>query len=274
MLNRLVRMAAIALLASLTLGSVAKACGGTEACILGDRQYFIKMPPGHDGTTVVPAMVFLHGYKGTGIGSMKWQALQDAAASLGVALIVPESKGDAWSMDNAPESFSGGDAPELAYFDAMKLDVTTRFPVDPDRMVVVGASAGGMAVWMLACHRSEAFAGYVPMAGTFWDPVPESCEGPVASIVHIHGDADKTVPLEGRPIRPTHQGSVPEALAMYRAYGDFGAVTKADFGDLRCDMQVNASGAVLNFCLFSGGHSFSPKHMVSAWKMLAESGRL
>lgn len=273
MLRRLVLLAALCL-TSLSLGSAASACGGTEPCRLGDRQYFVQMPPGHDGKTMVPALVFLHGYRGSGLGSMRWQALQDAAATLGAALIVPESKGDAWSMDNAPESFSGGNAPELAFFDAMKLDLTTRFPVDPDRMVVVGASAGGMAVWMLACHRSTAFAGYVPMAGTFWDPVPANCEGPAASIVHIHGDADTTVPLEGRPIGPTHQGSVTEALAMYRAYGSFGDVSKLDVGDLRCEMQENDSGAILNFCIFSGGHSFSPRHMIAAWEMLADAGRL
>ncbi|OZA18268.1 MAG: hypothetical protein B7Y02_01815 [Rhodobacterales bacterium 17-64-5] len=258
----------------LGLGSVAEACGEAEPCVVGDRQYLIKMPPGQEGEALVPALIFLHGYKGSAAGSMRWQALQDAAASVGAALIVPESKGDAWSMDNAPAGEGDGDASELAFFDAMKLDVTTRFPVDPDRMVVVGTSAGGMAAWMLACHRSASFAGFVPMAGTFWAPIPATCEGPVASIVHIHGDADKTVPLEGRPIGSTRQGSVPETLAMYRAYGAFGPATKVEVDDLRCEMQVNATGAVLNFCQFSGGHSFSPRHMVAAWKMLEDAGRL
>jgi len=274
MLHRLVRVTTFALLGGLCLGSFALACGGTNPCMLDDRQYYVEMPTGHDGSTMVPAMIFLHGYKGTGLGSMRWQALKDAAASVGAALIVPQSKGDAWSMDNAPEDFSGGNAPELAFFDAMKADVSTRFAVDPDRMVVVGTSAGGMAAWMLACHRSTSFAGFVPMAGTFWAPVPPACEGPAASVVHIHGDADKTVPLEGRAIGPARQGSVPETLAMYAAHGGFGAATEGTVDDLRCDLQTNAEGAILNFCLFSGGHSFSPRHMLAAWAMLESAGRL
>ena len=274
MLLNVTRLAALAVFCVLTLGTAAQACGATEACALGDRRYYIQMPPDHDGTTIVPALIFLHGYQGNGLGSLRWKALQAAAAEVGAALIVPESKGDAWSMNNAPEDFRDGDAVELAYFDALKQDVTTRFAVDPDRLVVVGASAGGMAAWMLACYRSTAFAGFVPMAGTFWAPVPPTCEGSAASIVHIHGDADTTVPLEGRAIGPARQGSVPETLAMYRAYGNFGAATMVELDDLRCENRVNPQGAVLDFCLFSGGHSFSPRHMLAAWKLLENAGRL
>jgi polyhydroxybutyrate depolymerase len=252
----------------------ASACGGTDACALGDRRYFITMPPGHDGTTPVPAMIFLHGYKGNGLGSMKWKALQAAAFKVGAALITPESKGDAWSMNNSPEDFPGGEAEELAYFDALKADVTTRFAVDPDRLIVVGASAGGMAAWMLACQRSGAYAGFVPMSGTFWAPVPPTCKGQVANIVHIHGDADTTVPLEGRAIGSTRQGSVTKALEMYRAYGGFGEATEQKVGNLACARRTNATGALLAFCLFHGGHSFSPAHMVAAWAMLHEAGHI
>lgn len=268
------RIAVLALLVVQAFGTAAEACGGTEACPVGDRRYYIRMPPGHEGQTAVPAMIFLHGYQGNGLGTMRWRALQAAAADLGAALVVPEAVDGSWMLDYTPGDPKGDQTDELAYFDAVRADAIRRFAIDPDRMVVVGASAGGMAAWTLACHRSTSYTGFVPMAGTFWAPVPPSCEGPAASIVHIHGDADTTVPLEGRPIGPAHQGSVPEALAMYRAHGDFGDATRAEIGDLSCDMRTNPDGAVLDFCLFSGGHSFSPRHMVAAWKILERAGRL
>jgi polyhydroxybutyrate depolymerase len=274
MFRSAIRATALACLAALSIGTPALACGGTEACKLGDRRYYIQMPPDHDGKTAVPALVFLHGYQGSGLGSLRWKALRAAAADLGAALIVPEGVDGSWMLDNTPGDPSGDQSDELAYFDAMKTDATRRFAVDPDRMVVVGASAGGMAAWTLACHRSASFAGFVPMAGTFWAPVPPTCNGPVASVVHIHGDADTTVPLEGRAIGPAHQGSVPQTLAMYRAYGRFGAASQDAFGDLSCEMRANAEGAVLDFCQFSGGHSFSPRHMIVAWKILETAGRL
>ena len=271
---RMIQALMLPVLGLLAFATAAQACGGTEACKLGDRRYYIQMPPDHDGKTAVPALIFLHGYQGSGLGSLRWKALRAAAADLGAALIVPEGVDGSWMLDNTPGDPAGDQTDELAYFDALKADATQRFAVDPDRMVVIGASAGGMAAWTLACHRSSAFAAFVPMAGTFWAPVPPTCEGPAASVVHIHGDADTTVPLEGRAIGPARQGSVSQTLKMYGDYGNFGKASQAAFGDLSCEMRANAEGAVLDFCLFSGGHSFSPRHMTVAWKILQSAGRL
>ena len=269
---KLIRLAVVRLVVALPMA--AEACGNLDPCKVGDRRYFIAMPPGHDGQGLVPAMVMLHGYQGNALGSMRWQALKAAAAEVGAALITVESTGDSWSMDNAPEDFPGGQAEELAYFDAVKADATTRFAVDPARMVIVGLSSGGMAAWTLACERSGAFAGFVAMSGTFWGPTPATCKAPVASIVHIHGDADTTVPLEGRKIGSTHQGSVTGALAMYRAFGNFGEADRKQVGNLDCAMRSNRSGDILDFCQFHGGHSFSPKHMVAAWHLLQAAGKV
>jgi polyhydroxybutyrate depolymerase len=140
--------------------------------------------------------------------------------------------------------------------------------------MATGFSSGGMLVWNLACARSARFAGFAPVAGTFWLKPPETCETPVASIVHIHGDADKTVPLEGRAIGQTKQGEVDEALAMYGAFGGFGAAEDAMRDDLRCRVQFNDAGDLLEFCLFEGGHSFRTEFVGFAWDRLTETGRL
>ena len=71
MLQRLARLMVFALTGLLSFGTVAQACGVKDACLPGDRQYYIQMSPGHDGQTVVPALVFLHGYKGSGLSSMR-----------------------------------------------------------------------------------------------------------------------------------------------------------------------------------------------------------
>ena len=57
-----------------------------------------------------------------------------------------------------------------------------------------------------------------PAAGAFWDDLPERCEGPV-DLFHTHGWNDRTVPLEGRPLRDgtIAQGDVWESLAILRA---------------------------------------------------------
>ena len=96
----------------------------------------------------------------------------------------------------------------------------------------------------------------------------------MASVIHIHGTEDRTVPLGGRPIGPTHQGDVREALAMYRAHGGFGPAEREQVEDLDCARRGNDVGAVLEFCTFPGGHSFRRGFVSYAWARLEAAGKL
>ena len=180
-----------------------------------------------------------------------------------------------WSLPGSPDRVRGA-APidELAYFDRLLEDVARRFPIDMKKILVTGFSAGGMMVWNLACHRSEKFAGFAPIAGTFWQPVPQTCTTPPASVIHIHGDDDPIVPINGRPIGQTHQGAVPKAIDMYARYGRFGAPKDTSRGDLRCKQRRNAVGDILELCMFSGGHTFNSDYIRRAWNALKDIGRL
>ena len=163
---------------------------------------------------------------------------------------------------------------EFEYVDAVVADATKRHPIDTERLVAAGFSAGGMMTWNLACARSGLFAGFVPISGTFWQEPPSACAGPVANIIHIHGDNDPTVPLNGRPILNTHQGKVSDALDMYRAYGSFKNTPPSKTSQLSCKNSANSKGDVLNFCMFEGGHSFRSEYLRYAWKMFENAGRL
>ncbi|MDJ0895227.1 MAG: dienelactone hydrolase family protein [Alphaproteobacteria bacterium] len=264
----------IGLLLGLAISTPADACGPDTDCEIGDRFYRVRMPAGHDGAARIGAIIFAHGYRGTATGVMRNQGLAAVAADLGVALIAVKSAGDDWSIPGAPAMGSIAGVDELAYFDRVVADAAARFPIDADRLMVTGFSAGGMMVWTLACHRSQRFAGFAPMAGTFWRPTPETCTTPAASVVHIHGDADRIVPLDGRKIEEAHQGDVASVIDMYARYGGFGAPAAREMEGLSCQNRRNAVGHILNFCLFSGGHSFDAAVVRQAWEMLAEAGRL
>lgn len=239
----------------------ALACGPDTDCPVGERHYRIVMPEGHDGTSPVGALVWSHGYRGSAAGVMRNRSLRRMVSNAGLALIAAQGVGGSWDLPLGPRTFDSDGSAEFAYFDAVIDDASARFPIDRDRIIASGFSAGGMVVWNLACSHPDNFAGFIPMSGTFWLRAPETCEGPAQSIVHIHGDADKTVPLDGRPIRETHQGKVSEALALYTRYGAFGDVEQNEMGNLKCEMRRNADGDVLEFCLFPGGHSFSTQHL-------------
>lgn len=252
----------------------ALACGPETDCRLGERHYRIRMPEGHDGRTPVGAILFAHGYRGSAAGIMASEALARAASDLGVALIAVKSAGEDWSIPGAPSQSAVEGADELAYVDQVIEDAAARVPLDTDRVMATGFSAGGMMVWNLICHRSGRFAAFAPVAGTFWRPIPERCTTPPASVLHIHGDDDRIVPLAGRPIADTHQGDVREALAMYAAYGGFGPARPSEIGGLACESRESATGERLDFCLFAGGHSFRAEYLTVAWRHFEATGRL
>ncbi|WP_415919646.1 alpha/beta hydrolase family esterase [Tateyamaria sp. SN6-1] len=249
------------------------ACGPDTNCDIGDRHYRIAMPDGHDGVTPVGAIVFAHGYRGSARGAMNNGNLRRMVSDMGLALIAVKSAGDDWDIPGTPSNVRSTGAAEIAYFDAVVADATSRFAIDPARLMMSGFSAGGMVMWQLACDRPGLFAGFAPVAGTFWQGPPDTCVTP-ANVVHIHGTSDRTVPLAGRRIASTKQGDVREVLAMYRAFGGYAGATSATTDRLTCSQSANAEGRILDFCTFDGGHSFSRTFLSHAWGRLEAAGAL
>jgi len=273
-------MIRITLIAAFIVSSVgfllpAHACGPDTDCTLSEnRHYRIRMPEGHDGESRIGAIVYAHGYRGSAKGMMRNKSMAKLATEMGVALIATKSFSDDWRLPGVPRNTDADGNLEFNYYDEVIQDVVRRFPIDRNKLMATGFSAGGMMVWNLICHRSELFAGFAPMSGTFWEPEPATCDTPPTSVVHIHGDADPVVPLLGRPIADTHQGQVPDVLAMYAKYGEYQDTGREILGKLECQNSQNAAGEILNFCLFAGGHSFRSEYVKQAWEILEKAGRL
>ena len=250
------------------------ACGPSSDCTLDDRHYRIRLPDNLVSKQKIGAIFFQHGYQGSAAGVMRNKHLARVAQDLGVALIATKSAGLDWAIPGSPSMGSKDPEDELQYFDNVRTDVLARYPIDPDRIMVTGFSAGGMMTWNLACHRPADYAAFAPMAGTFWKPIPENCSKPVVNIIHVHGNRDRTVPLVGRKIGPAHQGAIREALEMYANFGSFGPVSTRQFGLLTCEDRVNNDDILLRFCLFDGRHSFKSSYVKTVWNMFFYSGRL
>lgn len=268
------RITALILAIGLGVAAPAAACGPDTDCPLGDRTYRIQMPEGVDGP--VGALIFSHGYRGSAKGTMRNKGLRALANELGVALVATKSASQDWLIPGVPENIAEDGSKEFEYYDALIDELEAKFGIDRTRLVASGFSAGGMMVWNLACYRGESFRAFIPIAGTFWRPVPGACPSFPVNLVHIHGTSDKIVPLEGRKIAQTYQGSVPKALALLRAAGDFGdplAGSQIE-GDLACTRWSNADGMTLASCEHPGGHSIKMDYLRMAWRMLQDAGAL
>lgn len=261
-----------ALIASLMAAPVF-ACGADSKCDVGERYYHIAMPDGHDGTTPVGVLIWAHGYGGSAAGVMQNTSLRRMVSDADLALIAVQGVDGSWDLPYGPRTFDSTGAAEFAYFDAVIADAASRFAINPDQIIASGFSAGGMMVWNLACSHPRQFAGFIPVSGTFWLKPPDTCVQPVSSIVHIHGDSDQTVPLTGRPIGPTKQGKVEDALSMYAAFGAFGPAEASTPDDLQCSTRTNPEGKILEFCLFRGGHVLRTEYLKYALDRLRAAGQ-
>ena len=252
---RLILTATLTLLASPTF-----ACGPDSDCAVeGDRTYRYYMP---DVEGPVGAFFHAHGYRGTADGAMNNAALREMADRLGMAFIALSADADDWNLAHRPSDPDQQEAAEEDYVRSVIADVSDRIDLDHTQLISTGFSAGGMMTWTLACSMGDTFAGFVPYAGTFWDPVPATCDSSVSTIIHIHGLEDTTVPLDGRAIGETRQGSVIEAFQMYMAHGGLPSPAQVDFPHGQgCLVSMSPMGAEVEsgiaLCLFEGGHSYS-----------------
>jgi polyhydroxybutyrate depolymerase len=241
----------------------AVACGAKTDCPVANGTYRINLPEGKP----VGALVFAHGYQGSAAGIMKNTSLLKMASDRGLALIALQALDDDWDIPNAP----GNQKPardELDYVDSVVADAVRVFDIPRDNVVISGFSAGGMLVWNVICGRGDAYAGYIPYSGTFWKGPPATCPAPAQNIVHVHGTADRTVPMAGRAIADTRQGNVMDVLKMYKDAKGMSDQGSYRVADLTCTRSVSDTGKRLDLCLFDGDHSFTTSRIAAAYDSL------
>lgn len=263
--------AAMIVAAPLLLPSMAAACGSDAPCMVEGGEYRIALPPNAIEGQLTGAIVFFHGYRGSAEGVMANKGLMQMAKDLGVALISPHGDNRTWSFPGSPSQRRD----EFAFVETVMSDALARFPIDPNRVMASGFSMGGSMVWFLACNTPARFAGFAPIAGAFWEPLPEACVAAPAALpylFHIHGRADTVVPLAGRSIANgrAHQGDTFESIGVWLKPLD-GRVAKTNYSDgkLDCALRTPNGDGGIELCLHAGGHSIRPNWVARAWRKLA-----
>ena len=209
---------ACAIAVSATAALAAGPCGEPEGtCPTEQGFYRLALPP--DTDSPVPALLYLNGWGRSSADVMKNEPMRATLAARGYALIAPEGiprpghPNRDWAVrDGAP--FDRDDIPFLAEV----LDDAARHGVDRERVLLAGFSRGGSMVWDVACHAPATARAYAPVAGAFWEPLPDRCDGPV-DLYHVHGWSDRVAPLEGRSVAEgtLTQGDVFLSLRRLRA---------------------------------------------------------
>lgn len=193
---------------------------------------------------------------------MDYTDLRKVADKLGLALIAPRGINQSWSL---PDAFAPR-RDDIAFINAVVRDAVDRFHLDRSKVLISGFSVGGSMTWYIACAEGRAYAGYIPVAGSFWEPYVKTCTLPMPMIYHYHGLADRTVPMEGRQLSRARQGNTYESFQLLRRIAECpDAMTlPVRSGEMTCAHQI-CGGATQQLCLHAGDHFIDPAWIESAW---------
>lgn len=242
-------------------------CGEETPCEIDNGQYFIHMPEGRSSDEPLGAIFYLHGHRGKALNAIRNKSFQRMADELGVAFVAVQGVQGTWSFPTAPRNLRD----ESQFFDDVLRDLSDRFGVDTERTMLSGFSSGGFMTWYLACEDANRFGGYAPIAGAFWEPLPQECPSEPPYLFHVHGTTDTVVPLEGRWLGGGQwkQGDVFESFAIWRRQNGLAETEpqKLTDGNLTCERWSPAKG-LLELCLHGGGHSVQASWIKRAWNEL------
>jgi polyhydroxybutyrate depolymerase len=196
----------------------ALACpGAAEPCQVEGGAYLALLPEPADGVAR-PVLLHLHGW-GASAKDVLRAGFSARFLARGFAVIAPQGLKDAPDQNTDWSVRDGQSHPrdDVAFVERVLDDAARRFGLDRDRVLLSGFSRGSSMVWDIACTAPATARAYAPVAGGFWHPEPATCAGPV-HLLHTHGFADVTVPLEGRVLRggAMAQSDIFEGLKLWR----------------------------------------------------------
>ncbi|MEM7269200.1 MAG: alpha/beta fold hydrolase [Pseudomonadota bacterium] len=193
-------------------------CSPDAPCEVEDGEYFLSLPDGWETAETLPAILFYHGHNSSANSTLKSAGLRDSFVKRGWVLIAPNGAKRPNGIRAWPaRPGHGGGRDDVAFTLAVLEDAKARLPLDVDRIVVSGFSAGGSMAWMMGCYEGDRFAAVISVAGALRHPNPDACPEMAPRALHIHGFGDKQVPFEGRGIRDWHQGDVSDTFDLFRS---------------------------------------------------------
>lgn len=182
----------------------------------GEQRTYLLTPPTQDDAALV---LMLHGGLGSGAQAQRGYNWDELAATEGFAVAYPNGVSGTWNAGDCcgPAQRDGVD--DVAFLLAVVDDISAQYSIDPARIYATGMSNGALMSYRLACD-TDVFAAIGPVAGTLVIDCPNPA--PI-SLLHIHGEADDNVPLDGTigdGVGRVDGTPVADAVGLFRAADD------------------------------------------------------
>lgn len=149
------------------------------------RDGALYVPSSVDGSSLVPLVVSLHGAGGDahhGIGPF-----QDLCDRSGSILLAPESQGSTWDV------IVHGYGADVYWIDEALSDVFSLYPIDPNKIAIIGFSDGASYALSLGLTNGDLFTHLMAFAPGFFTPT--RLQGQPRIFV-AHGTQDRILPID------------------------------------------------------------------------------
>lgn len=233
-------------------------CGTSDApCTIDGGEYFV-IPS--DGGETKGTVIWLHGAAGSAAKAVANETFVSRFTARGYTFIAPQ--GDTSLLPHSDWSVNDGLAwsrDDVAFLQTVHNDAQGRLNLG-DRLLLAGFSRGGSMVWDTACQAPDFANGFAAVAGSFWEPMVESCAGPVY-LHHTHGLADRLVPFEGRKAVyqgfDFQQGDVMKGVNVWRRVNGCMTSAENDTSDpaLWHKQWMNCESGSITLTLSAKGHA-------------------
>jgi len=166
----------------------------------------------------LPLVVVLHGYGVNHFIEGAYLGLESQLDARHFFYAAPDGTLDPtgnrfWNATDACCDLYGSGVDDVAYLTAVIHDMESRYPVDPERVFLVGHSNGAFMAQRMACDRASDVAAVVSLAGAQWNDASRCNPSEAVSVVEVHGDADTTIPYGGGTADPD-AGTAPFPSAL------------------------------------------------------------
>ncbi|GAB2178242.1 CE1 family esterase [Dongia sp. agr-C8] len=229
-----------------------------------ERSYVLHVPRHVKAPAAL--VIVLHGGGGSAKSAIAQTGFDAEAEERGFIAAYPEgtarSRFHTWNAGVCCGAAVERGVDDVGFIRAMVADIAAAHPLDPKRIYATGLSNGGMMAYRLGCEASDLLAAIAPVSAVV---VVAPCEPrfPV-SLLHIHGTADRNVPIEGgvgaKSIVKIPYPPVEGSIAFWAAWGDCGkdpiVSSPAPSVELRSYPRCTLGIAVDYYVIAGGGHAW------------------
>lgn len=189
----------IALATAVYAGDVKK-----EITVDGEnREYYVHVPAGYDGSSPVPLVLALHGGGGTATKMDKLTGFGKVSDAAGFVVVYPQGKDKRWNDGRKIKRlFKKKDMDDVKFLGDVVKTMKTDYNIDESRIYSTGISNGGFMSYRLASENPETLAAVAGVAAqvteNLRDEHPPSSPIPVMMVL---GDKDPLVPYDGGDVK-------------------------------------------------------------------------